>query len=156
MNWYYEVSKDPSNLAPIVMALQYFDEQYEEARKDITIKGLLERDAAKIPGTVEHRWSQLQELEAILEFLENEFKRVKIAAFKKYFESYQRTLTSREAGMYADADDKVLEISEIKNQVALVRNKFLGIMKGLESKSFAINNITKLRCAGLEDAQLNY
>lgn len=154
--WYYKVSEDPTDLTPLVECLAYFEDQYEEAKKEVAMKGSLERDAAKMPGIVEHRFSQLQEIEAIREWMENELKRVRHAAFRKYFENYNKTLTSREANAYADADDKVLAMTELLNRIALIRNKFMGIMKGLEYKHFQISNVTKLRVAGLEDADIDY
>ena len=39
--------------------------------------------------------------------------------------------------------------------VALIRNKYLGIMKGIEAKNFMLGRITKLRAAGLEDVTLS-
>ena len=48
-------------------------------------------------------------------------------------------------------EDSVITLTELCNQFILLRNKFLGIMKGLEAKSFQISNVTKLRSAGLED-----
>jgi len=36
----------------------------------------------------------------------------------------------------------------------MVRNKYLGLMKAIDSKQFQINNIVKLRVAGMEDTTL--
>ena len=155
-DWYYKVTQDPSNLLPLVDCLEWFESEYILAKKDVAIKGRLERDAAKIPGQTEHRWSQLQELEALLIWAELEVKKVKTAAFKKYLEKYNRDLSSRDASTYADADTKVLQMVEIQNQVALMRNKFQGIMKGLSCKEFQISNIVRLRQAGLDETMIDY
>ena len=40
------------------------------------------------------------------------------------------------------------------NEFALLRNKFLGLLKAIDAKQFQINNIVKLRVAGLDDAEL--
>jgi hypothetical protein len=37
------------------------------------------------------------------------------------------------------------------NEVALLRNRWLGIMKSLESKNFMLGHIVRLRAAGMED-----
>jgi hypothetical protein len=42
----------------------------------------------------------------------------------------------------------------IANEVALLRNRWLGILKGLESKNFMLGHIVRLRAAGMEDATL--
>ena len=40
------------------------------------------------------------------------------------------------------------------NEWALMRNRWLGILKGLDQKQWQITNVTKLRVAGMEDADL--
>ena len=40
------------------------------------------------------------------------------------------------------------------NEVALLRNKWLGIMKGLDAKQWQLGHIVKLRTAGMEDVSL--
>lgn len=155
-DWYYKVTEDPTDLLPLVECLDWYEKEYQEAKKEVAIKGRLESDAAKIPGQSEHRWSQLQELEALLAWMETEVKKVRTAAFKKYLENYPRDLSSRDAQTYADADPKVLEMLELQNQIALMRNKFIGIGKGLSCKEFQISNIVRLRQAGLDDTYIDY
>ena len=119
------------------------------------LKGSLEKASSRLPGITAHRFGQLQEVEAILKYLQIRFDQVKGAAFKKYFESYARTLSSRDAEKYADADDKVIEIALLINQIALVRNQYLAIMKGLDSKNWQISNLTRLKAAGFEDYEVS-
>jgi hypothetical protein len=45
-------------------------------------------------------------------------------------------------------------MEKIINEFALLRNKWLGITKGLDQKQWQITNITKLRVAGMEDARI--
>jgi hypothetical protein len=40
-------------------------------------------------------------------------------------------------------------------EVAHVRNRYLGLMKGLETKNWQISNIIKLRAIGIENTQLD-
>jgi hypothetical protein len=37
------------------------------------------------------------------------------------------------------------------NEVALLRNKFLGVMKGIDAKQWQLGHIVSLRTAGMED-----
>jgi len=48
----------------------------------------------------------------------------------------------------------VIDQQHIINEVALVRNKYMGLVKALDAKQFQINNVVKLRAAGLEDVSL--
>jgi hypothetical protein len=66
-------------------------------------------------------------------------------------ESYQRALSSRDAEKYVDGEDEVVDFETIINEVALLRNKWLGVMKGLESKNFMLGHVVRLRTAGMED-----
>ena len=69
-------------------------------------------------------------------------------------ENYARALTARDAEKYVDGEDEVIDYETLINEVALLRNKWLGLMKGLESKQWMLSHITKLRCAGMEDIQV--
>lgn len=138
-------------MANIVPCIDYFENELEEARYECGIKGSLERASAALPGITEHRFNQLQEIEAILEHLNIQLRKERSRVFRKYLEAYNRQLTSRDADKFVDGEDSVITLTELCNQFSLLRNRFLGIMKGLESKSFQISNVTKLRTAGLED-----
>ncbi len=63
-------------------------------------------------------------------------------------------MTSRDAEKYIDGEDEVVVMSQLINEFALVRNKYLGLLKAIDAKQFQINNIVKLRVAGLDDAEL--
>jgi hypothetical protein len=149
--WYSKISKDISHIPD---AISYFEAELIEAKKEIRIYGNLEKAAAEMPGLVEHRFNQLQELEAILEYLNIELRRLRSSFFKKYLENYQRALSSRDVEKYVDGEADVVDYEKIINEFALMRNKWLGISKGLDQKQWQITNITKLRVAGMEDASI--
>ena len=107
-----------------------------------------------MPGIVEHRYNQLQEIEAILEYLNIELRRLRSRYFKKYLENYQRALSSRDCEKYVDGEDDVVDYEKIINEFALLRNKWLGIIKALDIKQWQLSNVIKLRVAGMEDASL--
>lgn len=151
MGWYNEVSRD---IGKIPDAVNFFENELVDARQEIKLHGNLEKAAASMPGVVEHRFSQLQEIEAILEYLNIELRRLKSAYFRKYLESYARALSSRDCEKFTDGEADVVDMEKIINEFALLRNKWLGITKGLDQKQWQITNITKLRVAGMEDARL--
>jgi len=151
VGWYTEVSRDISKIPDAVL---YFEQELDEARQEVRLHGNLEKAAASMPGVVEHRFSQLQEIEAILEYLNIELRRLKSSFFRKYLENYARALSSRDVEKYVDGEADVVDMEKIINEFALLRNKWLGITKGLDQKQWQITNITKLRVAGMEDAKL--
>ena len=150
-NWYSEVAR---NLSKIPDCINYFDTELQQARKEVRIYGNLEKASASLPGIVEHRFSQLQQIEAILEYLNIELRRTRSKSFKKFLENYNRALSSRDAEKYVDGEQDVVDMDKIINEFALLRNQWLGITKGLDQKQWQITNIVKLRVAGMEDASI--
>ena len=151
MGWYSEISRDVSKITD---AVAYFESELQDARNEVKLKGNVERAAAEMPGIVEHRFNQLQEIEAILNYLNIELRRLRSSFFKKYLENYQRALSSRDVEKYVDGESDVVDYEKIINEFALLRNKWLGITKALDQKQWQITNITKLRVAGMEDATI--
>ena len=151
MGWYSDIAKDINN---IPKAIQYFEDEFIEAKSQIRIKGNVEKAAAEMPGIVEQRFNQLQELEAILEYLNIELRRLRSSFFKKYLENYARALSSRDVEKYVDGEADVVDYEKIINEFALMRNKWLGVTKALDQKQWQLTNIVKLRVAGMEDASL--
>ena len=151
--WYNKVTKSLDNLPD---AIEHFEAELEWARaNDLNLKGKpIERLSAEIPGIVEQRYNQLQEIEAILEYLNIQLQRIRTEKFKNYLQFNDRALSSRDAGVYADGDEDVTDMAILVNEFALLRNKWLGLHKALEAKNFQINNIVKLRTAGLDDATI--
>jgi hypothetical protein len=149
--WYRKVTQ---NLGEIVSAISFFEQQIEEGRFECSMKGVLERQSRDMPGIVEYRFNQLQEVEAILEFLHTEMRKLRSRTFRKFLENYNKALSSRDAEKYVDGEQEVVDMQYLINDFSLVRNKYIGIIKALEAKGFQINNIVKLRAAGLEDISL--
>ena len=151
MGWYAKVSKDISYIPD---AVDHYNAELLAARSECHISGNVERAAANMPGIVEQRFGQLQEIEAILEYLNIELRRLKSQHFRKYLENYQRALSSRDCEKFVEGEADVVDFEKIINEFALLRNKWLGITKALDQKQWQITNIVKLRVAGMEDASL--
>ena len=151
MGWYSEVSRDISKIPD---AINYFETELVQAKAECKLVGNVERSAAAMPGIVEHRFNQLQEIEAILNYLNIELRRLRSSFFKKYLENYQRALSSRDVEKYVDGEADVVDYEKIINEFALLRNKWLGVLKALDQKQWQITNVVKLRVAGMEDASI--
>jgi len=151
-SWYYKVTADLSNVPAFIV---YFEGELDTARKELSLKGKsLEKHAAELPGLVEQRFAQLQEIEAVLEYLNIDLRKKRSAEFKKFLEAYNKALSSRDAEKYVDGVQQIVDSTLLVNEVALLRNKFLGIIKGFEAKNFMTGHIIKLRVAGLDDASI--
>jgi uncharacterized protein YfdQ (DUF2303 family) len=147
-NWYSRVTEDLSQIPDFI---SYYNAELIQAKSDIGLKGKVERSLSDLPGLTEHRFNQLQEIEAVLNYLNIQLRKIRRKYFQKYLETYARALTSRDAEKYVDGEDEVIDFETIINEVALLRNTWLGILKGLESKNFMLGHLTRLKCAGMED-----
>ena len=150
-NWYDKVSKDVAN---IPAAIAYYEAELLQAKTETNITGRIEKASSIMPALVETRFGQLQEIEAILEYLNIELRRLRASHFRRYVENYQRQLSSRDAEKFVDGEADVVDFEKIINEFALLRNKWLGIIKGLDIKQWQLSNIVKLRTAGLDDATI--
>jgi hypothetical protein len=149
--WY---SRVVAGLDAIPDFIAHYDRELEEAKRECRIGGLVERNIKELPGHTEHRFNQLQEIEAVLQYLNIQLRKIRRKHFQKYLEAYARALTSRDAEKYVDGEDEVIDFETIINEVALLRNRWLGVMKGLETKQWQMGHIVRLRTAGMEDIQL--
>ena len=148
MNWYTKITAD---LSVIPDFISHYEAELEQARYDCRVGGKVEKNISNLPGITEQRFNQLQEIEAVLNYLNIQLRKLRRKYFQKYLEGYNRALTSRDAEKYTDGEDEVIDFEVLINEVALLRNKWLGIMKGLDSKQWQLGHIVRLRTAGMED-----
>lgn len=149
--WYNRVVSDLSQIPDFIA---HYDSELHTAKHDCRIQGIVENNIKQLPGVTEHRYNQLQEIEAVLNFLNIQLRKLRRRHFQKYLEGYARALSSRDAEKYVDGEDEVIDFETIINEVALLRNRWLGVMKGLESKNFMLGHVVRLRTAGMEDVSV--
>lgn len=151
MIWHREIRDDTSKVLDFV---DYFNNELKEAQREVKQNGLLVNVLDKLPGYHEQRYSQLQEIEAVLEIMDTKVEEIKTEKYKKFLEHYNRVLSSTDVKRYVEGDIDVVQIMQLRTEVSFIRNQFFGIIKSFEMKHYALGNITKIRCAGIEDATL--
>ena len=151
-NWYTRIT---TNLAVIPDFISHCENELLSAKQEVRVYGNVEKNIAALPGVTEHRFNQLQEIEAVLNYLNIQLRKIRRKHFQKYLEAYNRALTSRDAEKYAEGEDEVIDMEVLINEVALLRNKWLGILKGLEAKQWQMGHIVRLRTAGMEDITIS-
>ena len=145
--WYTKITTD---ITQIPAMTEHFEAELADAREECKIQGVLETNAVNLPGQTEYRFAQLQELEAIINYLNLQARRVRRGKYET-MEKYAKALTAREVDKYIDGDEDVVELEIQINEVALIRNRYLGILKAFEQKSFMVGHVSRLRTAGMED-----
>ena len=73
-NWYSKVIHDLSKLPDF---LDYYESELKEARFESGISGNIETNLKKLPAQTEIRFSQLQEIEAVLNFLNIQLRKIR-------------------------------------------------------------------------------
>lgn len=150
---YYSLTNDWSTLPDF---LDHFEKEAAEAKKsDLIMTGSLEKLSAQVPVIMDLRFTQLQILNATIEYFEKQLDIVRKKHYQRYLEAYARALTSRDIEKYVNGEQEVVDMALIINEIALMRNVFISITKGIDAKSFQIHNITKLRAVGLDDAKID-
>jgi len=152
INWFHKVTSDLNELPN---CLAYYEGELDNAKRELKIRGSIETIARTLPSMFENRFGQLQTIEAILEHLNIDLRRLRSEKFKKFLEHYNKALTSRDAEKYVDSDADVVALQKLINELALMRNYWLGLMKGLDGLNWQVSNIVRLRVAGLDDARLD-
>lgn len=154
MNWYDVVISDWDRVPDFI---DHYNNELEDAKIALNVKDgrTVEAHCAELPGLVEQRYGDLQLIEAVLEYFNTMLRKTRSKYFKKYLENYNRDLKSREVEKYIEGEDEVIALALLINEIALLRNRYLGLHKSLDHKSWMLSHITRLKCAGLDDITVN-
>ena len=106
-HWYSRITAD---LAVLPDFISHYESEITSAKQDVKVYGNVEKNIAALPGITEHRFNQLQEIEAVLNYLNIKLRKVRRKHFQKYLEAYNRALTSRDAEKYAEGEDEVIDM----------------------------------------------
>jgi hypothetical protein len=156
--WYSQLTANPDDLTPVLDAYEAYMDEYEEGIREANDlsnrgpQGAMD-SAMRLPGIYAYRWAQLQEIEQIIGFLENREKRLLGVKRRHFREHYARDLNDSMVEKYAESDPEVLDLAEIRNMFALVRNKFLALTKQHEILNYQISNVAKLKDKGIEGSR---
>ena len=83
--WYNRVV---NNIAEIPAFITYFESELQEAKLECSVKGIVEKNITALPGITEQRFNQLQEIEAVLNHLNIQLRKIRRKHFQKYLEGY--------------------------------------------------------------------
>ena len=68
MNWFSIITQDISRIPD---AIAHYEAELDKASHEVKLYGNLEKQSSAMPGVVESRFRQLQEVEGILKHLES-------------------------------------------------------------------------------------
>ena len=151
--WFRKITADPTDLTPLVEALDYFETEHADGRKDLDMAGKrIWEEARKLPGFMELRYGQYREIEAIRDYLDLRIRRKVRDNMETIWNTYNKTFSERLAEKWAENEQDVLVLKVIRIEFNLLFEKFAGLTKGMEQMHFQIGNLVKMREAGIEDS----
>ena len=80
MTWYSRITNDLGVLPDFIA---HYENELLEARKEVKVYGNVEKNIAALPGITEYRFNQLQEIEAVLEYLNIQLRKIRQKHYKK-------------------------------------------------------------------------
>ncbi len=146
--WLNLIERDESKIPDFIT---HFENELKVAKDELEIGDRLIAESRKLPHIVDFRFGQLQEIEAVYEYLNIQLKAERSKLHRHYLTNYQQKLGSRDVEKYVEGEPTYVDALIKCNRVNLLRNKFASITKGLEYKHFQITNIAKLKAAGVDD-----
>jgi len=133
--------------------LDRYDAALEDVEENLIIKGKkLEHANREHPGWQSYYDERRIELHTLVKYFEAQVNKVRGKLFKDYTETYSRELTDRGKDKYIDKEESYLNIYEVYLEVKETHDQFVRVVDAFKSRGFALNNITKIRVAAMEDA----
>lgn len=149
MSLIHRLGENYQNL-PDILAEYEKELSFVEERLEIRGKRL------EVANTEHAAWQYYYEtrcadLHTLVKFFEGKTAAARGKLFKKYTETYNRELSDRQKDKYIDNDEAYLSQYELYLEVKEVHEKYQAVCNAFQSRGYALNNITKLRVAALED-----
>ena len=143
------LGKDYKNLPDI---LAEYEKGLKEVEENLNIKGKrLEAANAEHAAWQLYYESRKADLRSLVKFFEAKLLATRGKLYRKYTETYNRELSDRQKDKYIDNEDTYLNLLEIYLEIEEIYKKYEAISNAFQSRGYALNNITKIRVASLED-----
>lgn len=156
MRWFQRIiSKPGGDMIALGNALEWFEKEHEDGRKQLKPSGRLAEVEARLPANAEYYYGMAMEIEAILQWINLETEKMVVKWHRHYLESYHRDLNANVAKSWAECHQEVVDLKELAITVGLIRSKFHGLTQGLNYLHFQLGNITALHKAGIEDHEIS-
>ena len=144
------LGKDYKNLPDIIA-------EYEKGLENVKPHLLLENKKLETANVEQPGWqlyyeSRRAELHSLVKFFESKTAAVQGELFRKYTEKYTRELSDRQKDKYITNEKKYLNQYEIYLEIKEIYEKYVAVCNAFVSRGYALNNITKIRVASIEDA----
>lgn len=142
-------------LEKIPEVLEEYEIALEGVEDIIEIKGKKLEHANRENAPWQHYYDQKKlELKSIVDWLEARVNSTRGRLFKNLTEGAPRDLSDRAKDKYIDNEKAYLDMYELYLEAKELYSKYSATVDAFTARGYALNNITKIRVASLEDVEL--
>lgn len=135
--------------------LAEYDAELEKAEERIDIKGKnLEKANREQPAWLHYYDQRRIELKTLNNYFEMKVKKVRGKLYRSYTEKSMIELTDRAKDKYIDNEVAYLDMYEVYLEINEMYEKYCAVVTAFQQRGYSLNNITKVRVASLEDAEI--
>lgn len=139
----------------LVKLIGQYDLQLDQLEGLIEIKGKkLEHANRENPAWQVYYDQKRAELNTLSKYMEADVKRVRGSLYRKYVENSSRDWGDRAIEKLIDNEPEYLAKYELYLEIEELHEKFKSAVEAFKSRGYALNNITKIRVAAIEDAMV--
>lgn len=125
------------------------------AKKQLDNDGrLLETCLSKNSALMHYYDERRIRLHSLVKFFRLEVDRVRGEKYIQYNENYSRSITIQMMNKYIDAEEDYLNVYKILIEVEEVYENYVSTVDGFKQRHYELTNMTKLRIANLEFAEI--
>lgn len=152
--WFKDIQRD---LGTIPDALEWYFTKLAEGHNEVNISGTLIRVNQNQPGLVAYYDAMHTDLDMILEFIERKHRIAKAKKLRELADAppTNSKLSATDLKLLAETDDDVMSLEQLAQEIRYVYKQFSSLMKAFEQRGYTLNNITKIRVAGLEEVNVD-
>lgn len=141
--------------AQLPVILEQYQKEMAEVEVQLALKGKRLDLANSENSTLQLYYDQRKvELATLTKFMEAQVNRVRGNLFKNLSQTNQKDLSDRAKDKFIDNEKGYLDIYELYLEIEEMYKKYQAIVDAFTSRGYALNNITKIRVASLEDAMI--
>ena len=144
-----------TDLVNLPQVLEAYEAIANEAEKDIAIKGkTIEKSNVEQPSLFAYYDQKRVELKTIRDYIELLTEKQHGKSWMKLTENHSRELAARDKENYIKFDEKHIVYKELHLSAKHTHDQFESIVDAIRSRGYALNNITRLKCAEIDDVYL--
>ena len=152
MSVIYKLKEDLSNLPDI---LAQYEDALSDVQENLKIKGKTLQEAnVENPVWQSYYDERRVELHTLVKYMDSRVAKARGKLFKSYTENHSHDLSDRAKDKYIDNEPAYLNALELYLEIKEVYEKYESVVDAFRSRGYALNNVTKLRVASLEDSTI--